>query len=444
MAKPLDGNREGENWCFSWLSHWMFGQNEMKPGDEITIHVEHLFPTYDDDVIKECGIDLVYYENGKTEEEEDALGYYKSWNHIIGGDLSDLQLTTGEYFLEQTQFTRDPKDSYYSLSTGPRNYKVEKVLFKAFSQKSSEILGSQAECSETRPTAMSPDGVPYMSISLQPDFGHQKQLSPGGYTVKQLNDHAGEAIAFANSSPEKQRTILSEKLYPIVKFLEAESATEVTEMLLELGPAEVLHLLGSPQELKAKVAQAMGILRSSSHIRSVRVVFALSHANSGTEEKAILGRNLYPLVEELESESAPEVTTMLLELDLTEVRHLLESPEALKAKVAEAMDCLQSSDHHLLLACAIFALANANSGTKQRTILCDYLYPLVEQLEAESAQVVTRMLVDQLELHQNFIMLLSQEALQEKVAEAMEVLRSVNPSGDAIVTSALANASPTE
>ncbi|KAI3739360.1 hypothetical protein L2E82_29763 [Cichorium intybus] len=30
---------------------------------------------------KECGVSLVYDD----EEEEDALGYYKSWNHIIDG-----------------------------------------------------------------------------------------------------------------------------------------------------------------------------------------------------------------------------------------------------------------------------------------------------------------------------------------------------------------------
>ena len=56
----------------------------------------------------------------------------------------------------------------------------------------------------------------------------------------------------------------------------------------------------------------------------------------------MLGENLYPLVEQLEAESADKVTGMLLEMDQTEVLHLLESPEALKAKVAEAMDVLRS------------------------------------------------------------------------------------------------------
>ncbi|ONK70326.1 uncharacterized protein A4U43_C05F32580 [Asparagus officinalis] len=56
----------------------------------------------------------------------------------------------------------------------------------------------------------------------------------------------------------------------------------------------------------------------------------------------MLGESLYPLVDQLEHESAAKVTGMLLEMDQTEVLHLLESPEALKAKVAEAMDVLRT------------------------------------------------------------------------------------------------------
>lgn len=56
----------------------------------------------------------------------------------------------------------------------------------------------------------------------------------------------------------------------------------------------------------------------------------------------MLGESLYPLVEQLERDHAAKVTGMLLEMDQTEVLHLLESPEALKLKVAEAMEVLRS------------------------------------------------------------------------------------------------------
>ncbi|KAL6514596.1 poly(A) binding protein Pab2 [Orobanche gracilis] len=68
---------------------------------------------------------------------------------------------------------------------------------------------------------------------------------------------------------------------------------------------------------------------------------ALTHA-SPNEQRTMLGENLYPLVEQLEPEMAAKVTGMLLEMDQTEVLHLLESPESLKAKVGEAMDVLRN------------------------------------------------------------------------------------------------------
>ncbi|CAM6125515.1 unnamed protein product [Calypogeia fissa] len=59
------------------------------------------------------------------------------------------------------------------------------------------------------------------------------------------------------------------------------------------------------------------------------------------QQRAMLGEQLYPLVDKLEHDHAGKVTGMLLEMDQTEVLHLIESPEALMAKVAEAMEVLR-------------------------------------------------------------------------------------------------------
>lgn len=66
-------------------------------------------------------------------------------------------------------------------------------------------------------------------------------------------------------------------------------------------------------------------------------------AASPDSQRMMLGEQLYPLVERLEHENAGKVTGMLLEMDQTEVLHLVESPDALKKKVSEAMDVLHSS-----------------------------------------------------------------------------------------------------
>ncbi|XP_066343213.1 polyadenylate-binding protein 8-like isoform X2 [Miscanthus floridulus] len=85
---------------------------------------------------------------------------------------------------------------------------------------------------------------------------------------------------------------------------------------------------------------------------------ALANANP-EQQRTILGENLYPLVEQLEPNQAAKVTGMLLEMDQTEVLHLLESPDALKSKVAEAMDVLRNVAHQ----------QNANTPTSQLAAL---------------------------------------------------------------------------
>ncbi|CAL9757363.1 unnamed protein product [Musa acuminata subsp. burmannicoides] len=68
--------------------------------------------------------------------------------------------------------------------------------------------------------------------------------------------------ALANATPEQQRLMLGESLYPLVDQLEHGYAAKVTGMLLEMDQNEVLHLLESPEALQAKVVEAMGVLRS--------------------------------------------------------------------------------------------------------------------------------------------------------------------------------------
>ncbi|KMT19622.1 hypothetical protein BVRB_1g012370 [Beta vulgaris subsp. vulgaris] len=71
------------------------------------------------------------------------------------------------------------------------------------------------------------------------------------------------ASALAAASPESQRMMLGEQLYPLVERLEHDNAGKVTGMLLEMDQTEVLHLIESPDALKKKVLEAMDVLNSS-------------------------------------------------------------------------------------------------------------------------------------------------------------------------------------
>ena len=47
----------------------------------------------------------------------------------------------------------------------------------------------------------------------------------------------------------------------------------------------------------------------------------------------MLGERLFPLIQQMQPELAGKITGMLLEIDNTELLHMLESRESLKAKV---------------------------------------------------------------------------------------------------------------
>ena len=52
------------------------------------------------------------------------------------------------------------------------------------------------------------------------------------------------------------------------------------------------------------------------------------------EQKQMLGERLYPLVQAVNRELAGKITGMLLEIDNSELLHMLESGESLRAKAS--------------------------------------------------------------------------------------------------------------
>lgn len=60
------------------------------------------------------------------------------------------------------------------------------------------------------------------------------------------------------------------------------------------------------------------------------------------EQKQMLGERLFPVIESMYASLAGKITGMLLEIDNSELLHMLEHNESLKAKVDEAVAVLQA------------------------------------------------------------------------------------------------------
>ena len=77
------------------------------------------------------------------------------------------------------------------------------------------------------------------------------------------NPMAVLASQLSAASPDQQRMILGEALYPLVEAKDAANAAKITGMLLEMDQSEVLHLVESPDALASKVQEAVAVLKAA-------------------------------------------------------------------------------------------------------------------------------------------------------------------------------------
>ncbi|KAK1367335.1 hypothetical protein POM88_042896 [Heracleum sosnowskyi] len=116
-------------------------------------------------------------------------------------------------------------------------------------------------------------GKIYCEVSLNQTDGSKYEDS----TIDKIKNVAGNMARHGTGPPQQNRQhipllqtvpadeqTMVENLYLLVKKLEHDQATEVTNMLLKMDKAEVLHILESPDLLKAKVLEAVEVLEKGS------------------------------------------------------------------------------------------------------------------------------------------------------------------------------------
>ena len=100
-------------------------------------------------------------------------------------------------------------------------------------------------------------------------------------------------------------------------------------------------------ELRRRVARlaevlADGLARAPGR-RAVEQLAAQLPNASADQQRMLLGEALYPLVDSIEPASSAKITGMLLEMDQSEVLHLIEDSKALSDKVQEAVTVLKAA-----------------------------------------------------------------------------------------------------
>merc|ERR1711993_222366 len=68
--------------------------------------------------------------------------------------------------------------------------------------------------------------------------------------------------SLASASPQEQKQMIGERLFPLVQEYEPHLAGKITGMLLEIDNSELLHMLESRESLRTKVEEAVQVLKA--------------------------------------------------------------------------------------------------------------------------------------------------------------------------------------
>lgn len=114
----------------------------------------------------------------------------------------------------------------------------------------------------------------------------------------------------------------------------------VSQYKYSAGVRNVQQVINAPAPVVHQVAQNT---EPAVHVRGQDPLTASMLAAAPLkEQKQLLGERLYPLIQAMHPNLAGKITGMLLEIDNSELLHMLESPESLHSKVEEAVAVLQA------------------------------------------------------------------------------------------------------
>jgi polyadenylate-binding protein len=149
----------------------------------------------------------------------------------------------------------------------------------AAAQRSAAMAGVPSRAGmpmQTRPTPTPGQMMPSGGIRPQPGMQSQpastytrtaRNVPPnnqGGFSssIVVAGQEPLTPAALANATPQEQKQMLGERLFPLIQQMQPELAGKITGMLLEIDNTELLHMLESRESLKAKVEEAIAVLQA--------------------------------------------------------------------------------------------------------------------------------------------------------------------------------------
>ncbi|XP_071144526.1 polyadenylate-binding protein 1-like isoform X2 [Mytilus edulis] len=198
--------------------------------------------------------------------------------------------------------------------------------------------------------------------------------------VSSITENEGEVIKVKDQAPltnsmisdpqrKQRKQKIGEHMFPLIQSMYPDLAGKITGMLLEIDNSELFHILESKKSLEAKVQEAIAVLQAHhAKERQLPLTSTMLAEFPQQEHKQLFGERLFPLIQSMYPDLAGKITGMLLEIDNSELLHILESKESLASKVQEAIGVLQAHQANETATTAIEKLTTPYSAIKKQAM----------------------------------------------------------------------------
>ncbi|XP_032815372.1 polyadenylate-binding protein 1-like isoform X3 [Petromyzon marinus] len=171
-------------------------------------------------------------------------------------------------------------------------------------------------------------------------IGQYQPAAPSGYFMPAMPQAQTRTAYYA---PNQMTQIRPQQRWP-TQQVRPQAATQTLgpRAMPGMGPRNVgAYKYGQP--MRNPIHGHMQQMHQAVHVHGQEPLTPSMLASAPLQEqKQMLGERLFPLIQGMHLSLAGKITGMLLEIDNSELLHMLESPESLRSKVEEAVAVLQA------------------------------------------------------------------------------------------------------